>query len=341
MTYDGFLINGNRRKMVFDLLREEFGDDQYEYLNVVILPGPTDEGGPPTLLEIEKLENRYQLQREGKSEYYGLDQALSIRRKIDIGFSLEDQLRDDPQYAHASSKELNKAIRKYTKEYLEPLHCADAYLEQFERAGQYKMISSGPSDREGRWQALKDYSHIRTSVLQNPNGRARLGIPEDEVGDIQTAAFHIIRQRVLPDLGKVHTVMRHLHHYCSNPKGRQEIVRIAQTVDPVLSPSECVDSDNAPLAPADIDHKWSTKNKESIIRHTLKAVRLHAQGKEHESPLSLLQDAFKKLDHRNMIIDKILQDQIRSARALMRRLHDKVSTLEKALFDHEKALKRR
>ena len=37
-------------------------------------------GGPPTLKEIEELENRYRFQSEDKSEYYGFDRALSIKR---------------------------------------------------------------------------------------------------------------------------------------------------------------------------------------------------------------------------------------------------------------------
>jgi hypothetical protein len=66
ITCDGFLINGNRRKMAFETLREQ-GKADYEFMKVVILPGIGESGGPPTLLEIERLENRYQLQSEGKS----------------------------------------------------------------------------------------------------------------------------------------------------------------------------------------------------------------------------------------------------------------------------------
>ena len=88
-------------------------------MNVVILPGKGDAGGPPTLLEIEKLENRYQLQSEGKSEYYGFDRALSIRRKINIGLSLEEQISDDPQYANATKSEIKKAIKHFRNNYLE------------------------------------------------------------------------------------------------------------------------------------------------------------------------------------------------------------------------------
>ena len=96
ITCDGFLINGNRRKMVIDQLKSDFPeDDRYPFMKVVILPGLNEPGGPPSLVEIEKLENRYQLQSDGKSEYYGFDRALSMKRKIELGLSLEEQLRDD------------------------------------------------------------------------------------------------------------------------------------------------------------------------------------------------------------------------------------------------------
>jgi hypothetical protein len=59
VTCDGFLINGNRRKMVMEKLDEEFPNtDKYAFMKVVILPGKDDVGGPPTLIEIEKIENR-------------------------------------------------------------------------------------------------------------------------------------------------------------------------------------------------------------------------------------------------------------------------------------------
>lgn len=78
ITCDGFLINGNRRRMVMSKLQDDFpGDEKYAYMDCVILPGLGGEGGPPTVLEIERLENRYQLQRDGKSEYYGFDRALA------------------------------------------------------------------------------------------------------------------------------------------------------------------------------------------------------------------------------------------------------------------------
>ena len=82
ITKDGFLINGNRRKVALEKLHEKTKEEKFKWMKVVILPGKNDPGGPPTLKEIEQIENRYQLQSEGKSEYYNFDRALSIRNKI-------------------------------------------------------------------------------------------------------------------------------------------------------------------------------------------------------------------------------------------------------------------
>lgn len=138
ITCDGFLINGNRRRMVMQRLHEDFPENpNFEFMKVVILPGKGDKGGPPTLLEIEKIENRYQLQSDGKSEYYGFDRAISIKRKMEMGLSLAEQLRDDPRYAGATKAELKKAVKEYEKEFLQPLECVNRYLRQFKRQGLY------------------------------------------------------------------------------------------------------------------------------------------------------------------------------------------------------------
>jgi len=277
ITCDGFLINGNRRKMVMESLQNEFpNDEKYQFMKVVILPGEGDEGGPPTSIEIEKIENRYQLQRSGKSEYYGFDRALSIQKKISIGFSLEEQILDDPGFARASEKELKKAVKKMENDYLQPLKCVDRYLKQFRRSGEYKNISSGGSDREGRWQAFVDYSNTLQSTFKKPTKRLELNIAEDEVGIIEEAAFNLIRLRIIPDMpNKLHEIMRNLPKYCSTRDGKKEIIKIANEVEPVLPASECKDDDGNLLTPDEISEKWASKYKRPITYHIKKAVEEH------------------------------------------------------------------
>ena len=339
ITCDGFLINGNRRKMVMDRLHHQHPDDErFLHMNVVILPGTGDAGGPPTLLEIEKLENRYQLQSEGKSEYYGFDRALSIRRKIDIGLSLEEQISDDPQFANATNSEIKKAIKYFQNNYLDPLKCIDRYLNQFERDKQYHTVSSGSGDREGRWQAFIDYSNTYNSKFKNEKYLIENGIDEDEIGLIEEAAFDIIRLRNVPDMPKVHYIMRELHKYCSNPESKEEILKIPDKVEPVLPIEEQygISEPKNPLSREDIDAKWSSENIQSITFHLKRARRNWATQREQETPIDLLDAALKKLRHRDMDLTSISVDDYDKARKLIKDIQEEASELENKIYQQKK-----
>ena len=71
-------------------------------------------------------------------------------------------------------------MKKFEKEYLLPLECIDRYLKQFKREGEYKAISLGMADPEGRWQAFKDYSNSYQSTFRNRDRLNELEISEDE-----------------------------------------------------------------------------------------------------------------------------------------------------------------
>ena len=149
ITCDGFLINGNRRKMVMEKLAnvpKYRGDPKFTNMKVVILPGKDDMGGPPKLLEIEQIENRYQLQSEAKADYYAFDRAISMRRKIEFGMSLEEQLRDDPIYAGLGEKKFREEVKNFEGEYLKPLECIDRYLSYLGREKLYSTVSTGLGD---------------------------------------------------------------------------------------------------------------------------------------------------------------------------------------------------
>lgn len=337
ITCDGFLINGNRRKMVLQRLRPDHPDDpEFSYMRVVILPGEGDEGGPPTLLEIEKIENRYQLQDDGKSEYYGFDRALSIKRKIKLGLSLEEQLRDDPQFADSTPDEIQKAVKKYTQDYLAPLECVDLYLRQFRREGQYRTISAGMSDPEGRWQAFIDYSATKTRHLVNPTARAKVGIEEDEVGAIEEAAFDIIRLRNLPDQPKVHVIMRELPKLCEHKEGKAALLKIAEIVEPLLPAAECRDDKGDALNSEKVDAKWVARNQQVIICQVRKARKHREFQKERETPLELLEAALKKLNHEDLDLSGIGIGDYGQARKLAAEIQKRAKEIEHEIYNLHK-----
>ena len=270
ITADGFLINGNRRKVALSELREEFpADDRFKTMKVVILPGKDDEGGPPTIKEIEQIENRYQLQTEGKAEYYGFDAALSIRDKENSGYTLEQQMRDDPQYKLMGRGEFNRALRKKRKEMLEPLDCVEEYLEAIGRPGEYSAVSKGLGDPEGRWQAFLDLSQYFWTQAKKDTGRQKMGISEREVGEVMQAAYAVIRMRVVPPFGKLHGIMRKLKDYTQH--GKKHLLDLGRNIKHEL-PQEEITNETGDLLPQDaIDEKWRNKYRTKLTTDLIKA----------------------------------------------------------------------
>ena len=206
--------------MLLQKLKNEFpADDKFRTMKVVILPGKGDQGGPPTLKEIEQIENRYQMQTEGKADYYGFDEALSIRDKEEkMGYTLEQQMRDDPLYKDMHDRKFKAAVKKRRRDFLDPLECVEDYLNAIGKPGQYTLVSTGLGDREGRWQAFVELSQYFFAKAKSERERNKLGIDRKEAGELMQVAYKIIRLRDVPNFGKLHGIMRDLPKYTQHGK---------------------------------------------------------------------------------------------------------------------------
>lgn len=305
ITCDGFLINGNRRKLALEMLYDDKPDTTYEWINVVILPGEddTETGGPPTIKEIAQIESRYQSQVTGFADYYSFDEALSTREYIRNGISLEEKLRDDPRYADMPDAQFKKAVNKFKEEYLNPLECVDEYLSYLGREGLYTNISSGRSDREGRWEAFKDYYKRIEKNLVDENKRRSINVEEDEIGDIKSIAFKLIRMRELPDI-KLHETMRELPKWLKDGASKKELLDIIHVEDDIPEKEKYYE-DGEEIDDKDKDKIWIERNRTKITRQVKKAMQLHAKHKEEDTPISLLQAALGKLEHDNLLPQNI------------------------------------
>ncbi len=344
ITCDGFLINGNRRKLAIERLHDETKDDKYRWMKVVILPGKKDPGGPPTLYEIEEVENRYQLQSEGKAEYYNFDRAISMRRKVNLGMSLDAQLRDDPNYAKLPVSEFKKVVRKHEEEFIEPLNCIDNYLMHFGREGIYSTVSEGISDREGRWQAFLDYYKYVEKKLVDENKRIQdLKIKESEVGIVRDVAFKIIRKRDLSSeksgLPKVHKLMRDFSKYLSNPESKRALFEL-KNIDGKLTKEECV-RDGKEVDERQKDLIWGAKNATTIIRQVKKAKQVIDYINEREEPISLLEAALDKLQHENLQPENIRLEDISRALKLAQEIKEFAHGLESDFWHIEQDNKKK
>lgn len=340
ITIDGFLINGNRRKMAFEkLLRKYPGDERFKYLEVVILPGHSSEEPSPTFLDIEQLENRYQYQRTGKAEYYNFDKALSIKRKIELGMTLEEQLFDDPNFHNLTGNSLRKKITEFDDKYLKPLQCIDKYLAYLKRPGHYNTISEGRTDSEGRWQAFLDYYNNVYKKLQNDRLRTKMGIDEDEIGKIENIAFKIIRKREFGDgvKQKLHQIMRDIPRLISNENSKKELFKLIN-IDFDLPLSETTDEEGNSIDEKTKDIIWSNKNATEVIWHVKKAYDILEQKKESDTPIELLRSAYDKLTHGNMDVKVIKKDRIEEAMKLTRSIQARANELEHLLYENKKKI---
>lgn len=330
ITCDGFLINGNRRKMIFEeLYKETHSDSKFESMRVVILPTNV------AVFDIKRIENRYQLQDEGKSEYHGLNRALTLRDNIKDNYSLEAQILEDPQYADKTGREFTSAVNDFKKKYLYPLECVDRYLETFNRTGLYNTISVSAGDKEGRWQAFIDYSAFYQSTLNNAAKRREFGIADEEVGQIENAIFKIIRKRNLNSkeleraLGKVHSFVRggNLKKYLQNSSAKKHLLNIAKKVDEDIPENEKIDENKVKFSEREIDEKWGNKNKDQILGSLMQAYKAVHNQDERDKPLDLLEDSLKKLNHENLKIENMGIEHYQKALELCRKISDKADEI--------------
>lgn len=338
ITCDGFLINGNRRKMALeDLYNSRNQDSQFEMMRVVILPEGVTE------LEIQKVENRYQLQSEGKSEYQGLNRAIKFKRNIENGFSLEAQLKDDPNYHELSERDFQKKVREFQKNFLMPLECVDKYLSTFDRDGMYNTISENANDREGRWQAFIDYSNFKTGTLENEKKTTQLKIKENEKGKIENAVFKIIRKRSLSvkgtDLGKVHEFVRKVPKYLANDEAKKLILEIADVPEDIPEKLK-YDKKGKKLSEREIDEKWGANNREKILGNLIQAYGHVSNQEQRDKPLELLEDALKKLKHDNLKIENMGIEYYGKALDLTKNIIGEAEIIYKAVDDARYKMKK-
>lgn len=332
-TCDGFLINGNRRKMALEeLYRQQNQDSRFENMRVILLPEGVSE------LEIQQIENRYQLQNEGKSEYQGLNRAIKYMRNIQNGFSLEAQLKDDPNYHELPAPEFNKKVKEFEKNFINPLVCIDRYLGTLGRERMYNTITESINDREGRWQAFIDYSNFYNGTLTNPAKLGQLQISESDVGKLETAIFKLIRKRNLNSrnadspVGKLHEFIRKLPKYLGNAEAAESILRLADIPDDIPEEAK-YDKEGNRHTEREIDTKWGAVHEQEVLGSLVQAQRHLTNQEARDKPLELLEDSLRKLNHNNLRIENMGAEYFEKGMELARTICEKSEEIYKTI-DH-------
>src|SRR5947209_7743130 len=194
----------------------------------------------------------------------------------------------------------------------------------------YATISEGQFDRAGRWEAFKDYSKAYQKFTDR-KWQIENEFDEEDVGAIEDAAFKLIRLRVLPGLPKAHQIMRKLPRFCADKESRKEILKISNEAESGLPQEEQFDAQGNPLGPDDIDRKWAERTKQTLTHRAKKAFEHVENVDEKETPLTLLEAAYKKLTHDGLNLSTVNISDLGKARDLAVNIQARSHEIEKEI----------
>lgn len=159
ITFDGAVINGNRRMAILQTLHEATGEDQYAYLNVARLPRGVD------AKDLWKIEAKLQFGRDFRLEYGPINELLKIRAGQESG--LTPKQISDALGGRYSEKQVEEKIKI--------LKLIDSYLNSINRSGEYKII------QEER--VVEKFNSLHSSVMVPVAKSDRAAVPKlTEIG---------------------------------------------------------------------------------------------------------------------------------------------------------------
>lgn len=183
ITYDGYIINGNRRAAILNQLYKETGDEQYSFLEAVKLPPDVSSK------DLWRFEAGFQLAVELKADYGPVNELLKIKEGIDYGLPLQEialTLGGDNTVESVKQK-----VRILT--------LIEDYLNYFDQSNRYSSV-------ERRVEHFINLDNIRhRSGWKN--------LTEEQEILVLHAAYHLIH-----DADVAHLEIRQFAHFVKDPE---------------------------------------------------------------------------------------------------------------------------
>lgn len=169
ITYDGFVVNGNRRMAILEELHEEEPTGKWLCLEAVRLPSTITEK------DLWKIEAGLQLSKDKIAEYHPVNELLKIKQGIDAKLSIEEIAA--AMYGRTSN---------YVEESLKRLQLIADFLDFFGQPVNYGVIK--------KFGLHEYFVDIQTHILSTWKRR---GIDRREQKRELLSAFALIRAHVL------------------------------------------------------------------------------------------------------------------------------------------------
>ena len=189
ITYDGAVINANRRMSVIRQLWDETHAAKWEYLKVGILPDQVDEK------DLWRIEAGLQFGKDFRLEYGPINELLKLREGIECGL----------QPADIAATLLGRFSASDVEERLRRLSLIDSYLDQIGKSGNYAVIGDDRS--------MEKFNSLSTNVINHLKTKG--GLDPVELHRVAQAGFALIKEKEAS-----HWEIRKLAPIAKSPKAR-------------------------------------------------------------------------------------------------------------------------
>jgi hypothetical protein len=267
ITFDGIVINANRRMAVLSALHDEFSVPKYEYLAVAVLPPNVGD------VDLWRIEAGLQFAKDFRLAYSAVNELLKLREGMQCGM--------DAKKIEAAL--MGRYTDKEVEERIEVLDLIDNYLESIGSPQQYGLVAGN----------VEKFNSLRNNVVSTVKRKELLDA--DDLAALIETAYAMIKHTDL-----THWNIRELAKIIANPRAFDELKGSIDWAEPLntapaalkdafVSASEIVEATNESGQP------------ERLIRRALNALdRVDTKSPQLNEPK--IQEMITRL---KSIVDKL------------------------------------
>lgn len=235
ITFDGAVINANRRMAILKTLFDETRETKFDFLAVARLPEQVDQK------DLWRIEAGLQFAKDFRLEYGPINELLKLKEGLQQGLTPDD----------ISKSLLGRYSAKKVNEKIEILKLIDSYLRQTKKSGEYHLIQRN----------VEKFNSLQANVVAPLR---RKGKSDEEIANTISVAFALIHKA--PEV--THWDIRGLREIALNEKAEKELA-------PILEDKVSRDTiEEAFAAAQEVVEDSAKKDKpERLVRRALTAVK--------------------------------------------------------------------
>ncbi len=234
ITFDGAVINANRRMAILKFLFEDTREPRFEFLNVARLPENVDER------DLWRIEAGLQFARDFRLEYGPINELLKLREGQTRGLTPQD----------ISKSLLGRYSTKKVLEMIDVLKLIDTYLRSIKKAGEYFLV----------YRSVEKFKSLQANVVAPLR---RKGKKDSEIANAIAIAFALIQKTDVS-----HWDIRNLQKISLNERAQKELAPILKD-----KPSKEVITEAFSAAAEIIEDEEKKDKPERLIKRALAAIR--------------------------------------------------------------------